>query len=157
MKLISGVLAALALTGCGTIPYVQPTAGPTATIQFINDAHRNLEAAIYEQSATCKGRRQVPVVAPGSQVEQKVRADAELTFQYYLTNFGDRKQEQYCLMNLRFTPVAGRHYLFRTAEDTSFCRWAAFDDTDKEKPVKVDLTQITWKAGWDENSSWCDK
>ena len=157
MKLIACVLVAFTLTGCSTVPYVQPTTGPTATILFVNDAYRNLEAAIYEQSATCKGRRQVPVVAPGSQVEQKVRADAELTFQYYLTNFGDRKREQYCLMNLRFTPRAGSHYVFRTAEDTSFCRWAAVDDTDKQKPVKVELVEIPWKAGWDENSSWCDK
>ena len=157
MKIFTCMAVLLWLSGCGTVPYAPPTSGPTATITFINYASRNLEVAIYEESAGCKGRRSIPTVSPPNQVEQTVRADRELTFQFYLTNFGERVREEYCLTNLRFIPRAGSRYTFRTEEDPGSCKWSALDVTNAQQPVLVTLAQVPWKAGWDENGSFCEK
>lgn len=148
-------LLLLTVAGCSSVPYSKPTSGPTASILFVNYASRNLEVAFYEQSKGCKARRAVPVLSPPNQAEYTVRADAELTFQYYLTNFGDQPREEYCLLNLRFVPRAGARYEIRAAEEVAHCRWEAHDITDKKNPQKITLTAIPWKAGFAENSSFC--
>ncbi len=41
--------------------------------------------------------------------------------------------------------------------DPTLCKWSAFDVSDPQQQVKVELTQVAWNAGWDVNSSHCEK
>jgi hypothetical protein len=144
------------LSGCGTTPYAPPTAGATAKINFINYASRNWELALYDRSQSCKRRRQISVLTPPNQVEQTVLADTELTFQFYLTNFGDQPREEYCLVNLRFVPRSGSRYAIRAEEGAGACKWSAYDVTNVATPEAITLTRVPWKAGFSENSSFCE-
>jgi hypothetical protein len=156
MRLSAYLAVMFSLAGCGTIPYAPPTGGPTAKISFVNYASRNWELALYNKSQSCKGRRQIAVLSPPNQVEQTVLADREVTFQFYLTNFGDQPREEYCLVNLRFVPRSGSRYVVRAEEGPGACKWSAYDVTNAATPEEIKLTRVPWKAGFSESSSFCE-
>jgi hypothetical protein len=156
MKKLLALSIAFALVGCAS-PYVPPTAGPSAKIRFVNDAQRNLQIAYFDTSANCVGRRTTQTILPTAEQEHIVRADADLTFQYYLTNHNGTVGEQYCLMNLRFHPTAGGAYIFRTSEGANTCRWIMVDATDPGSLKPVPLQKILWRRGFAEGSSWCNE
>ncbi len=156
MKKFFSLSITIALVGCAS-PYVPPTSGPTAKIRFENDAQRNLYISYFDQSSQCVGRRSTEVILPTTEQEHIVRANSDLTFQYYLTNHNGGGHEQYCLMNLRFHPKASNVYVFRTSEGFNNCRWLMTDSTDANAPTPIELKRIVWKRGFDESSSWCNE
>jgi len=156
MKNIAVLTIVIALVGCAS-PYIPPTSGPTAKMRFVNDAQRNLYISYFDTSTNCVGRRRTKVIPPSTEDEHVVRANGELTFQYYLTNHNSGGGEQYCLMNLRFFPNTGSSYIFRTTEHSNSCSWLMVDATQSGNPTPEPLKRILWKRGFDENSSWCNE
>lgn len=148
--------APVLLIGCAA-PYVPPTSGPTAKIQFVNDAGRNLVIAHYDQSRQCVGRRSTDVIPPGHVREDVIRADQDITFQYHLTNYSGGAAEGYCLVNLRFMPKAGHHYVFRTNETSKSCHWHMTAVIAGGGHSPEELKKIPWKKGFDESSSFCNE
>lgn len=145
-------------SGCALkqIKYIEPTVGDIATITFQNNSMKNLGIAFYESSKDCKRRKNIDVILPGTEAAYKVAVKGELTFQYHLADMESSSAErQYCLMNLRFSPESGKTYTFETTEDFFSCRWKLHDTSDQKAPVPVKLQALPWKAGWDENSSFC--
>jgi hypothetical protein len=156
MKHISALTIVLALAGCAS-PYTSPTSGPNAKIRFVNDAQRNLNIAYFDTSTKCVGRRQTEVIRPTTEHEHVVRANGELTFQYFLTNQPSWGGEQYCLINLRFFPKEGSSYIFRTTESSNSCNWLMVDATQSGNPKPEPLKRILWKRGFYESSSFCSE
>jgi hypothetical protein len=136
-----------------TPPYVAPMNGSVATIRFKNQSAKNLRLALFMKG--CADRKDVGVVAPNRELEVRVPADQELTFQYYLTTAGfSSGRELYCRENLRFTPASNGIYIFRTTDESDQCEWSMVD-TAGNRPVW--LTAIGWKPGFLESSSFCDE
>jgi hypothetical protein len=150
--LLPALLASL--SGCAILPiqYQDPVSGSVATVHFKNDSNQPVKAYIFETSRACTGRRKVGDIAPFTEVVRKVPAGAEVTFQYFL----DRKgTNQFCQVNLRFSPKSDGQYVFSAVDDPWVCRWSMMDVTDPQRPAPVPLEKLTRHTGWDENSSWC--
>lgn len=144
--------------GCAiNVPYVAPTEGPAAVVQYKNNAQRKLEISYFEVSNGCQRRRRTDIILPGMEATHRIYANRDITFQYYLTNTTGKGSEEYCIANLRFLPVVNHEYTFVTSEDAGKCKWAMVDSTDKPKMVPVELKVKEWKRGMDENSSFCDE
>jgi hypothetical protein len=155
MKQLSTTILALVLTGCA-IPYTPPTSGPVAKIKLINNSERNLIISYYNESTQCKARRFTEIIPPKAKREDIVRANQELTFQYHLTNFNGAREE-YCLVNLRFLPIAEGFYNFQTSESEKTCKWLMTDATHGSNLSSVSLKKIEWKRGLSEDSSFCNE
>ena len=155
MKRWLSILLMLNISGCA-VPYVPPNSGPVTTIRFINESSRKLEIAYFEESQGCKRRRTAPMIFSGEEAQHTVRANSDLTFQYYLTS-KSIGGEQYCLTNLRFFPKDSEKYIFRTTDDSSECKWVMYEESDVNRSNLIKLESIPWSRGVVEDSSWCDK
>jgi hypothetical protein len=141
-------------SGCAIFPiqYKEPLAGSVASIRFKNESIQPVTTYVFETSHACTGRRKVGELAPQAEITRKVPADADLTFQYYLHRKGT---DQYCLVNLRFSPKGEGQYVFSAVDDPLYCRWSMVDVTDPARPAVVKLQKLERDKAWDENSAWC--
>ena len=153
-KLTVPLLWVIALSGCalGMVKYTPPVSGDTAKIKFINKANMNLDIAFYEISETCSKRRSVNIMTPGEQSLQTIPANREVTFQFMQSS---ASSPNYCLRNVRFMPRAGGNYEFTASENIRQCVWNMVEQGAGGLPQPVPFVDVPWKAGWDENSSFC--
>lgn len=155
IRTTAALLFIAALSGCamGMVKYAPPVSGEMAKIRFINKANMNLDIAFYEISETCKNRRAINILTPGEQSLQTIPASRELTFQFMQAS---ASSPSYCLRNVRFTPKAGGNYEFTASENIGQCVWSMVEQVEG-KPQSVPFVDVGWKAGWDENGSFCKK
>ncbi len=145
-----------AFSGCGfeMVKYVPPSSAESAKIRFINKANMNLDIAFYEISQGCQKRRSINIMTPGEQSLQTIPANQEVTFQFLQSS---ASSSRYCLQNIRFTPQAGRNYEFEVKTELMQCVWRMVEQEEGSPSKPVPFTVVPWKAGWDENGSFCKK
>ena len=95
----------------------------------------------------------INILTPGEQSLQTIPASRELTFQFMQAS---ASSPSYCLRNVRFTPKAGGNYEFTASENIGQCVWSMVEQVEG-KPQSVPFVDVGWKAGWDENGSFCKK
>ncbi|MFK7973755.1 MAG: hypothetical protein AB8B66_02680 [Rickettsiaceae bacterium] len=154
MKIIL-VIVTLLLSGCALtpIPYAPPLEGPTATVNFQNNSHRDLEISFYKESDGCKGLQTTPVISPNTHATHVIYAGRPLTFEYYLLQF--KQAGSFCFMNLRFVPETNHNYLFQTTDNPFSCKWIMSDITQSKKPKTIKLEALQRLHGGD--GSFCRK
>ncbi len=61
------LLACFLTTGCGSLknPYVPPTEGPTAKIEFLNETNKRFGLATYDDPKECRGAKDLTVTPSG--------------------------------------------------------------------------------------------
>ncbi|MGC2063403.1 MAG: hypothetical protein WA610_10500 [Thermodesulfovibrionales bacterium] len=143
------------VSACAASPikYVPPHEVATSEIYFINNSSYTISVAFFEESRNCKRRRDTDPILPKSDSSTVVRADEELTFQFHQRKQGSK---EYCLVNLRFTPISGKEYLFETIPGQMPCKWEMREMHNNRPVSKVILEKIDWETGWDENGSFCN-
>lgn len=154
IRTAAALLLITTVSGCalGMVKYTPPISGDTAKIRFINKANMNLDIAFYEISETCKNRRAINIMTPGEQSLQTIPANREVTFQFMQAS---ASSPRYCIRNVRFTPKAGGNYEFTANADAMQCVWSMVEQEEGKVPQPVAFLDVPWKAGWDENSSFC--
>lgn len=159
MKLLVCLVVFMLLVGCTTVEpkYIAPNDENVAFINFKNNSLKSLKIAYYEVSEKCQRRRYADVILPNTEATHKISANKNVTFQFYLTNFDTSKHETSCLLNLRFQPKVNARYEINTVENLYSCKWIATDSTDPKSPIPLSLEAIEWKAGWGDDSSFCNK
>ena len=86
MKPFAVIMFCVLLASCATRPqpYVEPTEGPVATINFINKSKRTAVPRIYENHETCSGAYFADFQSIDAEIEVKVKAESPLSISYGL-------------------------------------------------------------------------
>ncbi len=158
MTKLTSVLIALLCSGCGIAPvkYVEPVAGPVATVHFKNASNLKLTVAFYETSKDCVGRQKAdPPIPPQTSASHKVVADREVTFEYLLVDERPTTEGRHCLLNVRFLPRSGRVYSFVTGATHFGCKATMSDSTEPSNPQPVTLKFLPWDSKWGNGSAFC--
>ena len=145
------------VSGCAVNPikYEPPHEGATSKIYFINNSTDTISLTFFEESRNCKRRRFTDPIPPKGDTSHIVRADEEFTFTYHLLTEDAKK---YCRVNLRFTPISGKEYLFETLmSDQISCKWQ-MHEIENNRPAKdIIFEEIADKLALDENGSFCNR